>query len=232
MSGPAGNGAPFNGAPANDDGLESIFVVLRRDRLSDDPAAMMSRPVTLCYTHMEATAIDAVDEYAIAAFEKAVPNWTPPVNMNIGIDVGMSPLELTSKQWDAINAGAGADVMTWGGRIESDSIFEDDMPLRPDDKDVLNVDGSASFRPVMGRTGDVGELVRIVWSKAQGGGFAEFYFSQATPYIKEELLHETPATRDYEAAFDRGKGQHPPPRGGELLKGPVGDAIRKTYKDQ
>ena len=207
-------------AVSEDDAVSTtVFAVLRRDHIvtDEEDIAPACRPTALCFTHTEDMAEDAVDEYAVSAFQKAVPEWKRPN----GAAPDASPLDIAAEQWED-------ESNTWGGRIVDETFEESDMPIRPDDTDVLAADGITSFAQVTGRVGDVGALVRIEWPN---GGFAEFYYVQLTPYIKEEMLHESAMTKMIDASYGKGRGENPPQRGGSMLKGPVGDALRRIQDE-
>ena len=96
-------------AVSEDDAVSTtVFAVLRRDHIvtEEEDIAPACRPTALCFTHTEDMAEDAVDEYAVSAFQKAVPEWKRPN----GAAPDASPLDIAAEQWED-------ESNTWGGRI-------------------------------------------------------------------------------------------------------------------
>ena len=76
-----------------------------------------------------------------------------------------------------------------------------------------------------GALANSGEVNRIEWGD---GSATEFFWTMAGPYIKEALLDDTPGIRTVEAAYDAGKGQKPPKRGGDWIS----DQLRDEYLEK
>ena len=111
---------------------------------------------------------------------------------------GRTPLDLDDSEWDQLG-----ETEEWKGRVTSESFSD------------------------FGALPNAGETNRIHWpaDDPQGRIVTEFFWTMAGPYIKEALLDDTPGIIELESAYDRGKGQIPPKRGGDWIP----DKIREEY---